>query len=103
MDVKAVIGAFHQWGSYAQLLYRTDSTEVLDWSIIGDSLSIWIKVRTAPTIPANMVFRVHVVDRPSESDPLEEYIYENATIIDAQQDWVQLIIPFIEREGSYFS
>jgi len=98
LDVKAVIGAFHQWGSYAQLLYRTDSTEVLDWSIIGDSLSIWIKVRTAPTIPANMVFRVHVVDRPSESDPLEEYIYENATIIDAQHDWVQLIIPFIERE-----
>lgn len=98
LDVDAVIGSFHQWGSYAQLLFRTDSTDVLDWTQIGDSLSIWIKVRTAPTIPANMVFRVHIADRPTETDPIEEYIYENATILDVQGDWIQLIIPFIERE-----
>jgi len=98
LDVDAAIGAFHQWGSYAQLIYRTDSTDVQDWSIVGDSLSIWIKVRRAPTVPANMVFRIHLADRPGETDPVEEYIYENTTVIDNQHDWYQLKIPLIERD-----
>lgn len=97
LDAMAVIGAFHQWGSYAQLIYRTDSTDVLDWSIVGDSLSIWIKVKTPPTHPEYMVFRIHIADQPTPEDAIEEYIYENTTILDAQHDWVQLKIPFFER------
>lgn len=92
-----VIGAFHQWGSYGNLIYRTDSTMTLDWSI-SDSFSIWIKVHQAPTHPEYMVFRIHIADRPTVNDPIEEYIYENVTILDAQHDWVQLKIPFVERE-----
>ena len=52
----------------------------------SDSLSLWIKVINAPTVPANMVFRIHIADRPSDADPIEEYIYENATIVDATHE-----------------
>lgn len=100
LDMKAVIGAFNPWGSYAQLVYRTDSTEVLDWSVIGDSLSIWIKVRTAPTRPANMVFRIHIADRPTPDDPIEEYLYENTVVVDAVHDWYHLKIPLVVRPQS---
>ena len=96
-DVHYVIGEFHQWGSFANAIYRTDSTETMDWSI-SDSFSIWIKIRQAPTHPEWMVFRVHVADRPTPNDPIEEYIYENAVVFDTQADWFELKIPFIERE-----
>jgi len=98
LDMDAVIGAFHPWGSFAQLIYRTDSTDVMDWSVIGDSLSIWIKVRVAPTIPANMVLRIHIADRPTPDAPLEEYLYENATVLDAATGWYNLRIPLTVRE-----
>ena len=97
LDVKSVIGAFHPWGSYSQLIYRTDSTATLDWTI-SDSISIRIKVRTAPTHPEYMVLRFHIADRPSPSDPIEEYIYENVTVIDATTDWIELQVPLFERE-----
>ena len=97
LDCKAVIGEYHQWGSYAQLIYRTDSTEVLDWTI-SDSVSIWIKVNTPPVHPEYMVFRFHIADRPSPEDPIEEYIYENLTVIDYQSGWFQLKVPLLERE-----
>ncbi|GAB4378618.1 MAG: hypothetical protein Kow0042_27230 [Calditrichia bacterium] len=92
-----VIGEFHPWGSFGNLIYRTDSTDVLDWSI-SDSFSIWIKVHQAPTHPEYMVFRIHIADRPTINDPIEEYIYENLTVFDQVHDWVELKIPFIERE-----
>ncbi|MBN2364840.1 MAG: hypothetical protein EH225_01655, partial [Calditrichaeota bacterium] len=97
MEAHYVIGEFHQWGSFGNLIYRTDSTETLDW-VISDSFSIWIKVLEAPTHPEYMVFRVHIADRPTPNDPAEEYIYENALVLDAQADWFELKIPFIERE-----
>ncbi|MEJ2637754.1 MAG: sugar-binding protein, partial [Calditrichia bacterium] len=97
LDVNYVIGEFHGWGSYANLIYRTDSTETMDWSI-SDSLSIWIKVRNAPTYPEYMVFRIHIADRPNPDDDIEEYIYENALTLDAQTDWFELKVPLIERE-----
>jgi hypothetical protein len=96
LDAHYVIGEFHQWGSYAQLIYRTDSTETWDWTI-SDSFSIWIKVEQAPTHPEWMVFRIHIVDQPSPNDEIEEYIYENAVVIDTQADWFELKIPFYER------
>ena len=97
LNCKAVIGEYHMWGSYTQLIYRTDSTDVLDWSI-SDSISIWIKVNTPPTHPEWMVFRFHIADRPTPEDPIEEYIYENATVLDYQSGWFQLKVPLLERE-----
>jgi hypothetical protein len=97
LNCKAVIGEYHPWGSFAQLIYREDSTDVQDWSI-SDSLSIWIKVNTPPTHPEYMVFRFHIADRPSPEDPIEEYIYENLTVIDYQSGWFQLKVPIFERE-----
>ncbi len=95
--VNFVIGAYHQWGSYAQLIKRVpDGEPLLDWAI-SDSLSIWIKVLNAPTIPANMVFRIQIADRPTETDAIEEYIYENATVLDAVGDWFELKVPLYER------
>jgi hypothetical protein len=95
--VKTYIDSVNAWGSFSQLIYRTDSTDVLDWSI-SDSLSIWIKVHAPPIYPENMVFRIHIADRPSEEDPIEEYIYEQTTVLDAQADWFQLRLPLFERE-----
>jgi hypothetical protein len=98
LEIKAKIGALHQWGSFAQLIKRVPVGQpYLDWSI-SDSLKIWIKVVTAPTIPENVVFRIHIADRLTEDGPIEEYIYEHATILDVASDWVQLVVPLLERE-----
>lgn len=98
LDVKYVIGAFHPWGSYGNAIYRLpDGADPMDWSI-NDTLSIWIKVRKAPTHPEYMVFRIHIADRPTSDVDMEEYIYENTTIFDTEAGWVELKVPFIERE-----
>ncbi len=92
-----VIGAVHGWGSYAQLVKRVpDGEPLLNWSST-DSLAIWIKVLQAPTIPANMVFRIHIADRTSETDPIEEYIYEQTTVLDAVGEWFELKLPLTIR------
>ncbi len=95
--VNYVIGAYHEWGSYAQIIKGVpDGEPLLDWST-SDSLSIWIKVLQAPVFPGNMVFRIQIKDRPTDTDPVEEYIYENATVLDAVGDWYELKIPLFER------
>jgi hypothetical protein len=96
--VNFVIGAYHEWGSYAQLIKRVpDGEPLLDWSI-SDSLSIWIKVLDAPEFPQYMVFRIQIADRPTETDAIEEYIYEHATVLDVVGDWYELKLPLFERE-----
>ena len=95
--VNFVIGSLEDWGSYAQLIKRVpDGDPLMDWSI-SDSLSIWIKVLSAPTHPEYMVFRIQIADRPNDTDPIEEYIYENATILDGTHDWIELKVPLYER------
>ena len=69
----------------------------MDWTV-SDSLSIWIKVTEAPAHPEYMVFRLHLVDRPTEDVDIEEYIYENIILIDTLSEWMELKIPLIERE-----
>ena len=64
MKVNAFIDSVNPWGSFAQMLFRTDSTDRLDWTI-SDSLSIWIKVHHAPIYPENLVFRIHIADQPN--------------------------------------
>ena len=101
-QVKFVIGAFHEWGSYAQLIKTlpADATP-WDWSI-SDSLAIWIKVLTPPTLPQNMVFRIHLKDRPTAASNIEEWIYQQNVILDATTDWVELRIPLkiLDSEGN---
>jgi hypothetical protein len=98
LSIRAVIGAIWPWGSYAQLIKRIpDGEPLMDWTI-NSELRIWIKVLEAPAIPANMVFRIHIADRIEEDGSIEEYIYENATVLDAVGDWYQLVVPLVERE-----
>jgi hypothetical protein len=98
-DIK--IGAFHSWGSYAEIQHASAEGEYLDFSGF-DSLSIWIKVYEPATAPANMVFRVQFRDQPSPSDPVEQYVYENAATLDAATGWFNLRISLgqIESDGS---
>lgn len=100
--VRFVIGPHHPWGSYAQLIKTlpADATP-WDWSI-SDSLAIWIKVVNPPTIPANMVFRIHIKDRPTGASNIEEWIYQQDVILDATTDWVELRIPLkiLDSEGN---
>ncbi len=102
VHITAKLAALHEWGTYTQYIYALpDSAQPMDWSS-SDTLSVWIKVFKAPAIPANMVFRIQIGDRPTPSSDLEQYIYENATIIDAAHDWVQLKVPLkeIPSDGS---
>jgi hypothetical protein len=83
------IGAFHSWGSYAEIQHAAPDGEFLDFTGF-DSLSIWIKVYEPATAPANMVFRIQLTDRPDPSDNTEMYIYENAATLDAATGWYNL-------------
>ncbi len=95
LDVNTMIGAFHPWGSYSQLIYRLPSGQTMDWSS-SDTLKLWIKIVKAPTHPEYMVFRIHLVDQDAPGDPLEQYIYENGTVIDSVHDWYLLKVPLHE-------
>jgi hypothetical protein len=91
------IGALNQWGSFAQVGYQVPEGEPpMDWTG-SDSLSVWIKVHTPPNLPENVVLRAHLVDQPGPDANKEEYIYENTTVIDFSNGWVELVIPLVER------
>ncbi|MFA6946898.1 MAG: T9SS type A sorting domain-containing protein [Pedobacter sp.] len=98
-DIK--IGAFHDWGSYAEIQHAAADSGYLDFSGF-DSLSIWIKVYEPATAPANMVFRVQFRDQPNPSDPVEQYVYENAGTLDAATGWFNLRLSLhqIPSDGS---
>jgi hypothetical protein len=89
---KFVIGALHGWGSNGQIMKRVAFADIWDWSAT-DSLALWVKVLNPPVIPTQMVFRIHIADKPTASAVVEEYVFEHATILDAQSDWVELRIP----------
>lgn len=98
-DVK--VGAFHDWGSYAELQHAAPEGEYLDFTGF-DSLSIWIKVYEPATAPANMVFRIQFRDQPTPSDPVEQYVYENIATLDAATGWYNLRLSLgqVESDGS---
>ncbi|MBW7889115.1 MAG: T9SS type A sorting domain-containing protein [Bacteroidetes bacterium] len=96
LEVRTAIGAYHQWGSYSTFGFKNPGNYTEDWSL-SDSISIRIKVKMAPKHPEYMVFRIQIADQPNPDDPVEEYIYENATVIDAATEWIELRVPFIER------
>ncbi|MGE5458514.1 MAG: T9SS type A sorting domain-containing protein [Methanococcaceae archaeon] len=97
LQMKVVIGSIHDWGSYVQLLKRVgDNNPTMDWAI-SDTISLWIKVVQAPSVPTQMVFRIHLGDRLEPGGAREEYAYENATVIDAATEWINLKVPLFER------
>ncbi len=95
------LGAFHDWGTFAEIQHAAPQGEFLDFSGF-DSLSIWIKVYEPATAPATMVFRIQFRDQPSESDPVEQYVYENAATLDAATGWYNLRLSLgqIPSDGS---
>jgi hypothetical protein len=97
MDAHYVIGEFNQWGSYGNLIYREEGDATQDWAT-SDSISIWIKVHNAPNNPDWMVFRIHIADRPTPDDQIEEYIYENTVVFNEATDWFELKVPLLERD-----
>lgn len=99
LGLKAVIGNIHSWGSYAQLIRpRKAGAPFFNWEG-SDSLSLWIKVVKAPAKPQNVVFRIHIGERQDTAGNMEEYIYENATILDSAKGWVNLKVPLKEIDS----
>lgn len=97
LKTRAILASQHAWGTYAQVDYSLPTATPLDWTI-SDSLSIWVKVTMAPVRPANIVFRISLVDQPNAADPREEWVYENLTILDnVTPGWVRLRVQIKER------
>ncbi len=97
VDVQTVLASVNSWGTFAQMGYNVYTGESpMDWSA-SDSVSVWLKVVKAPATPANVVWRIHIQDRPNPTDNTEDWIYENTTVIDNVHDWIQLRIPFLDR------
>jgi len=91
--VRASIGAFHGWGSFVQFGVNT---ELQDWSK-SDTLSLWIKINMAPSLPENLVFRISIADSMPGGN-VEEWLYQNNTILDqATTEWVNLKVPLTAR------
>ncbi len=101
LDFNAVIGAFHDWGSFAELVHHAPEGTYLDWSV-NDTLSLWIKVRQPAVHPENMDFRLQITDQPNPGGDFEIYVYQNATTLDAATDWYELKVPLhqIASDGS---
>ncbi len=91
-QMKFVIGAIHGWGSFGIVEKMLPAGQSMDWAS-SDTLTLWVKVTDAPAIPANMVFRVQLIDQPVAGGNKEIWVYENATVIDAVANWALLKIP----------
>ena len=94
LNFNAVLGAIHPWGTFAELQNPAPEGTYFDWAV-NDTLSLWIKVYEAPTLPENMFFRVQLQDQPTPGDDAEMWVYENAVAVDNQTDWYELKIPLV--------
>ncbi len=90
--MKFVIGAHHGWGSYGIVEKMLPTGETWDWAS-SDTLTLWVKVTDAASIPENMVFRIQLIDRPAPGGQNEIWVYENTTVIDAVANWILLKVP----------
>ncbi|MFA5834088.1 MAG: sugar-binding protein [Bacteroidota bacterium] len=91
--VSILAGHIHSYGTYSQVGW-SHATNTINWGT-SDSLSVWIKVTKAPTIPEFFSFRLQVTD--NVGGVKETWIYQHNTILDAKHDWVNLRIPLKER------
>ncbi len=90
-----MLASTHSWGTYAMI--GMDFAATQDWSS-SDSLSFWMKVTRAPATPANIVFRLHLIDQIESGGTKEELIYEHPTLLDAVTGgWVNIRIPLTAR------
>ena len=94
LKIFAKVPSVHSWGSFVGINHSYGDIP-MDWSSY-DTLSFWIKVTKAPTIPAQVVMRLQLQDQPNPTDAMELYIYENATILDAVHDWTLIKIPLYD-------
>ncbi len=98
LKVRSVLADKHSWGTYAEFGYETKEGEnLINWST-SESLSVWIKVRMAPSKPQNVSFRFQFTDQSSPTEPVEFWDYENKTILDnVNSGWVNLRVSLRER------
>ncbi len=97
LDLNAVVGSFHTWGSFVEFSYTAPSgTGPWDWSL-SDSLSLWLKVRVAPTIPATFLLRVNLYDQLTTGGNMDRYIYENIGVLDQVSGWINLRMPLVQK------
>ncbi len=100
MMVKAVLASKHSWGTYAEFGADAPAGQYFNWSS-SESLSVWIKVKTAPSKPENISFRFQVTDQPTSGDQTEFWDYENKTILDkVNGGWVNLRVSLRERTST---
>jgi hypothetical protein len=98
LKASARMAALHQWGTYCQFGVTLD-TATAPWDFsVSDSISIWMKIPQAAKTQW-MVLRIQFADRPTKSDPKEQWIYENASILKtATSGWINLRVPLLERK-----
>lgn len=100
IKVRSVLASKHSWGTYTEFGYDAKAGEYFNWSS-SESLSVWIKVKTAPAKPENVVFRFQFTDQPNASDAVEYWDYENATILDnVNAGWVNLRVSLRARTST---
>ncbi|MFA6456370.1 MAG: T9SS type A sorting domain-containing protein [Bacteroidota bacterium] len=86
----------HDYGTYTQVGYK-DYNNLLNWGN-ADSLSLWLKVTIPPGQPLKVGFRMQVADVIGGVN--ETWIFQQNSIVDAMNGWVNLRIPLVQRNPS---
>lgn len=97
-DYNVKIASVHSWGTFCSMIHNVPFDKAMNWtSSKNDTLYLWVKVRVAPASASNVFFRIQIGDQLTTGGTIEEYIYENATVLDSVHDWYLLKAPFKER------
>lgn len=94
MRLRAVLPSANTWGAYTQIGHKNHDP-LFNWGT-SDTLSLWIKVTMAPTHPEAMSFRLQVTEY-NGGDQGEVWVFQNNSILDGANGWVNLKIPLVER------
>ncbi|MCK9408412.1 MAG: T9SS type A sorting domain-containing protein [Bacteroidetes bacterium] len=93
LKVWSVMPHVNTYGTYTQVGFK-DLANPANWGT-AESLSIWINVTKAPTRPQLLNFRLQVSDNVGGVS--ETWIYQNNTVLDGANGWVNLRIPLVQR------
>ncbi len=100
LSVRNVLASKHSWGTYAEFGMNAAAGTYFDWSS-SESLSVWIKVKTAPAKPENISMRFQFTDQPNPADAVEYWDLEHKTILDkVNSGWVNLRVSLRERTST---
>ncbi len=94
LRLRAVLPSANSWGAYTQVGLKFQNPPN-DWSN-NDTLSLWVKVTAPPTHPEAMSFRLQVTEE-NAGEQGEVWVFQNNSILDAANGWVNLKIPLLER------